>query len=275
MKKVAIALLSVTLISSSACAENKDAENKNIVATYSEGEVTSEQVMEQFKPMLDMQPENKDKKFSELDKNVQEMLVKGFINQKLFEKEAEKLGIRSSEDFKKKVKAAESQLLQQELIERQLKTAVTDKLIDEEYNKLAKELKGQKEIRVAHILVDTEEKAKEIKKKLNKGSKFEDLVKEFSKDEGSKANGGELGYVMKGQLVPEFENKAFSMKQDEISDPVKTQFGWHIIKALDSRDVKIPPKEQALNGIKGKLSRDTIEKYITELSAKAKIELKL
>ena len=275
MKKVAIALLSVTLISSSACAENKDAENKNIVATYSEGEVTSEQVMEQFKPMLDMQPENKDKKFSELDKNVQEMLVKGFINQKLFEKEAEKLGIRSSEEFKKKVKAAENQLLQQELIERQLKTAVTDKLIDEEYNKLAKELKGQKEIRVAHILVDTEEKAKEIKKKLNKGSKFEDLVKEFSKDEGSKANGGELGYVMKGQLVPEFENKAFSMKQDEISDPVKTQFGWHIIKALDSRDVKIPPKEQALNGIKGKLSRDTIEKYITELSAKAKIELKL
>ncbi|MBY0534000.1 MAG: SurA N-terminal domain-containing protein [Rickettsiaceae bacterium] len=102
MKKVAIALLSVTLISSSACAENKDAENKNIVATYSEGEVTSEQVMEQFKPMLDMQPENKDKKFSELDKNVQEMLVKGFINQKLFEKEAEKLGIRSSEEFKKK-----------------------------------------------------------------------------------------------------------------------------------------------------------------------------
>ena len=274
MKKIAIALLSATLVSNSACAENKS-ENKNVVASYSEGDVTSEQVMEQFKPILDTQPENKDKKFSELDKNVQEMLVKGFINQKLFEKEAEKLGIRDSEDFKKKVKATEAQLLQQELIERKLKTAVTDKLIDAEYNKLAKELKGQKEVKIAHILVDTEEKAKQLKEKLNKGSKFEDLVKEFSKDEGSKANGGELGYVMKGQLVPEFENKAFSMKQDEISDPVKTQFGWHIIKALDSRDVKIPPKEQALNGIKGKLSRDTIEKYITELSAKAKIELKL
>ena len=274
MKKIAIALLSATLVSNSACAENKS-ENKNIVARYSEGEVTSEQVMEQFKHILDTQPEKKKKKFSELDKNVQEMLVKGFINQKLFEKEAEKLGIRDSEDFKKKVKATEAQLLQQELIERKLKTAVTDKLVDAEYNKLAKELKGQKEVKIAHILVDTEEKAKQLKEKLIKGSKFEDLVKEFSKDEGSKANGGELGYVMKGQLVPEFENKAFSMKQDEISDPVKTQFGWHIIKALDSRDVKIPPKEQALNGIKGKLSRDTIEKYITELSAKAKIELKL
>ena len=84
MKKIAIALLSATLVSNSACAENKS-ENKNVVASYSEGEVTSEQVMEQFKPMLDTQPENKNKKFSELDKNVQEMLVKGFINQKLFE----------------------------------------------------------------------------------------------------------------------------------------------------------------------------------------------
>jgi parvulin-like peptidyl-prolyl isomerase len=274
MKKIAIALLTATLVSNSACAENKS-ENKNVVASYSDGDVTSEQVMEQFKPILDAQPENKNKKFSELDKNVQEMLVKGFINQKLFEKEAEKLGIRESEDFKKKVKATEAQLLQQELIERKLKTAVTDKLIDAEYSKLAKELKGQKEVKVAHILVDTEEKAKQLKEKLTKGSKFEDLVKEFSKDEGSKATGGELGYVMKGQLVPEFENKAFSMKQNEISDPVKTQFGWHIIKVLDSRDVTIPPKEQALNGIKGKLSRDAIEKYITELADKAKIELKL
>ena len=59
------------------------------------------------------------------------------------------------------------------------------------------------------------------------------LVKEFSKDEGSKANNGEIGYVIKGQLVPEFESKAFSMKKDEISDPVKTQFGWHIIKVLN------------------------------------------
>ena len=168
MKKIAIALLSATLVSNSACAENKS-ENKNVVASYSEGDVTSEQVMEQFKPILDTQPENKDKKISELDKNVQEMLVKGFINQKLFEKEAEKLGIRDSEDFKKKVKATEAQLLQQELIERKLKTAVTDKLIDAEYNKLAKELKGQKEVKIAHILVDTEEKAKQLKEKLNKG----------------------------------------------------------------------------------------------------------
>ena len=270
MKKIALALLSATLVINSACGDNK-----NVVATYIDGEVTSDQVMEQFKPLLDSQVENKNKKFSELDKNLQEMLVKGFINQKLLEKEAEKLGIRNTDEFKKKSKIAEEQVLQQELIEGKIKVAVTDKLIDEEYNKFAKELKGQKEVKVAHLLVATEAEAKEIKKKLNKGSKFDALAKEFSKDESSKAKGGELGYVLKGQLVPEFENKAFSMKKDEISDPVKTQFGWHIIKVLDFQDVKIPTKEQALANIKAKLSRAAIEQYILDLNSKAKIEMKL
>lgn len=269
MKKIAIAaLLSASLMSSSAFADT-------VVATYLDGNVTSEQVMEQFKPMLDMQPENKNKKFSDLDKNMQEILIKGYINQKLLEKEAERLNIRGSDDFKKKIKAAEDMIVQQELIERRTKDVITDKMIDEEYNTMVKNLKGQKEIKTSHILVDSEEKAKEIKKKINKGSKFEALAKEFSKDEGSKVNGGELGYVLKGQLVPEFENKAFSMKKNEVSDPVQTQFGWHVIKVLDTRDVKIPTKEQALNNIKAKLTNDVIKAYLTDLADKAKIELKI
>jgi peptidylprolyl isomerase/peptidyl-prolyl cis-trans isomerase C len=270
MRKLAIVFLSATLLTSSALAADS-----KVVATYTGGDVKSSQVMEQFQPVLAMQPENKGKSFSELDKNVQELLVRGYINQKLFEKEADKLGIRNSAEFKEKLQVAESQLLQQELIERHLKTAVTDAMVDVEYGKLIESLKGQKEVKASHILVDTEEAAKEIKKKLNKGSKFKDLVKEFSKDEGSKANGGELGYVMKGQLVPEFESKAFSMKKDEISDPVKTQFGWHIIKVLDSRDVKTPSKEQAASSIRSKLSREAIEKYFTKLSDQADVKLKL
>lgn len=271
MKKLAVLFLSATLLSTPALAV-KD----KVVGTYDGGKVTEQQVMQQFKPVLAMQAENKGKNFSELDEKVQELLVRGYINQKLFEKEADKLGIRKSKEFQEKLKVAESQMLQQELIERHLKTAVTDKMVDAEYDKLAKSLKGQREVKASHILVDTEEKAKEIKKKLNKGSKFEALVKEFSKDEGSKANNGEIGYVIKGQLVPEFESKAFSMKKDEISDPVKTQFGWHIIKVLNSRAVKVPTKEQAATGIRGKLSREAVEKYFTKLadSANVKVDLK-
>ena len=166
-------------------------------------------------------------------------------------------------------------MLQQDLIERQLKDKITDKMIDDEYKKMVAELKGQEEVKTSHILVDTEEKAKEIKKKLNKGSSFADLVKEFSKDEGSKANGGEIGYVTKGQLVPEYEEKAFAMKKNEISEPVKSQFGWHIIKMLDKRAVQVPTKEQAEPSIKNKLSRDVVEKYFADLAEQAKIELKL
>ena len=270
MKKLAVVFLSATLLSSSVLATKG-----NVVGTYTGGEVTSDQVMEQFKPMLEMQPANKDKKFSELDKNIQEVMVRGYINQKLLDKEADNLGIRNSAEFKNKIKAAETQLLQQELIERHLKTAVTDKMVNDEYEKLAKSLKGQKEVKASHILVDTEETAKEIKKKLSKGSNFATLAKEFSKDEGSKVNGGELGYVMKGQLVPEFESKAFAMKKDEISDPVKTQFGWHIIKVLDSRTAKVPTKEEAENGIRNKLSREAIEKYFATLAEKANVKLEL
>lgn len=269
MKKTAIvALLSASLMSSVAFADT-------VVATYIDGQVTSEQVMAKFKPMLDMQEENKGKNFNELDKNVQELLVKSYINQKLLDKEAEKLNIRSTDEFKKKMKSAEELIVHQELIERQTKASVTDKAIDEEYNNLVKSLKGQKEIKASHILVENEETAKEIKKKINKGAKFNALAKEYSKDEGSKVNGGELGYVMKGQLVPEFENKAFAMKKDEVSDPVKTQFGWHIIKVLDSRDVKIPTKEQALNNIKAKLTNDAVKAYLNELADQAKIEMKI
>jgi peptidylprolyl isomerase len=270
MKKLAIAFLSATLLSSSAFGSS----NK-VIASYSGGNVTESQVMEQFKPMLAMQPENKDKKFSELDKNIQEVLVRGYINAKLFEKEAEKLSIRNSQEFKDKIKNIEQQMIQQELIESKLKEKITDAMIDEEYKNLVTSLKGQEEIKTSHILLDTEEKAKEVKKKLNKGSKFADLAKEFSKDEGSKANSGEIGYTMKGQLVPEYENKAFAMKKNEISDPVKSQFGWHVIKMLDKRAVKTPTKEQAMQGIRAKLSREVVEKYMEELSANANIELKL
>lgn len=270
MKKIAVLFLSATLISPLAFA----ADGK-VVASYIGGDVTDAEVMNQFKPVLEMQPENKGKTFSQLEPNIQEALIKGYINIKLIDQEAKTLGIRDSKEFKEKFATIEQQMIQQELIEKHLKSALTDKMIDDEYNEMVKTFKGAEEIKTAHILVDTEEKAKEIKKKLNKGGDFTALVQEFSKDEGSKANGGEIGYAMKGQLVPEYEAKAFAMKKNEISDPVKSQFGWHIIKLLDKRNAKVPTKEQALPGIKNKLSREIIEKYFKELSEKAHIEMKL
>lgn len=270
MKKILTIILSASILSSAAYAD----EDK-IIATYKGGEVKESQIMQQFKSALDMQPVNQGKKFSELDSNLQEALVKGYINVKLLEQEAINQKIETSKEFQEKLNNVKSQLLQQELVERHIKSMLTDKMIDEEYNKLVDSLKGKEEIKVSHILLDAEEKAKEVKKKLSKGAKFSDLAKESSLDDGSKATGGELGYIMKGQLVPEFEEKALSMKVNEISDPVKTQFGWHIIKVLDKRPAKIPTKEEAKQGINAKLSREIVEKYFTDLANKAEIKLNL
>ena len=268
MKKLATLLLSATLLSSGAYAEADKS-----VATFKGGEVKESDVMNQFKDALSQDPTFKDKKFTDLDQKMQEALVKGYLNTKLLAIEAKNSGIENSKEFQEKFSTAKDQMLQQKVIEDYLKKAVTDSMIDTEYNKLVDSLKGKEEVKASHILVDTEEKAKEAKKKLSKGSKFADVVKEFSNDQSTKASGGTLGYFIEGQLVPEFEKKAFSMKVGEISDPVKTQFGWHIIKVEDKRKVKAPSKEEAKQSVVSKLNRDALEKFFDELAKKYDLKM--
>jgi parvulin-like peptidyl-prolyl isomerase len=269
-KRIAAILLSLSL-----SAYNAYADDDTVLATYSGGKVTESQVMSHFKQILDSQPANKDKKFADLDSALQEVLVRGYINSKLLTKEAEDKKIGESKTFQEKLNMAKTQMMQQELMEAKIKDSVTDAAIEQEYKRFVESIKGQDEIKVAHMLVDTKEKALEIKKKLAKGTKFASLVKEYSKDEGSKNNGGDIGYVMKGQLVPEFESAAFAMKVGEVSEPVKTQFGWHVIKVVDKRPVKVPALEDEKANIQARLARSEVEKYITDLVSKADLKLSI
>ncbi len=269
-KKLATLLLSATLLSSSiAYADDK------VLATFKGGDVKESEVMGQFKDALQSQPNFKDKKFSELERNMQEALIRGFVNTKLIELDAASSGVENSKDFQAKLEQTKKQLMQQEVIDTYLKSAVTDKMLDDGYTKLAASLKDKDEIKVSHILVDTEEKAKAAKKKLNKGAKFADVVKEFSTDQQSKASGGTLGYFTQGQMVPEFETKAFAMKVGEISDPVKTPFGWHIIKLEDKRKAKVPTKDEAKTSIVNKLNRDALEKLFEDLGKKYDLKVNI
>ncbi|MCC8371447.1 MAG: peptidylprolyl isomerase [Rickettsia endosymbiont of Pseudomimeciton antennatum] len=270
MKRISIAFLSASLLASSAFAD----EDK-IVATYKGGEVKESQVMQQFQSSLDTQPGVKGKKFADFNANLQEMLVRGYVDAKLLEQEAKNSNIESSKEFQAKLNIAKNQLIQQELMERYVKFHVDEKMINAEYDKLVASLKGKEEVKVSHILVATEKEAINIKNRLNKGEKFAKLAKDFSQDEGSKGNGGEIGYITSGQLVPEFENKALSMKVNEISSPVKTQFGWHIINVLDKRPAQVPTKEEAIANITNKLSREVILKYVADLESKADVKIML
>lgn len=274
-----IVLLSSTLISSIAYGtdeikkDTKTFSDSSVVAEYKGIKVTLKEVLGQFKDLMENQPAMKDKKFDELDKNIQENMIKGFIHAQLLDQEAKSSKIQESAAFKEKLDQIKQQLVQQTFIENIIKQKVTDASISSEYEKLKKELSGKEEVKASHILVETEEKAKEVKSKLDKGEKFENLAKQYSTDEGSKANGGELGFFSKGQLVPEFENTAFSMKKGEVSAPVKTQFGWHVIKLDEKRAMKVPTLEESKPSIQNKLGREAIEAYITELDKKSNIKI--
>ncbi|XVN42475.1 MAG: peptidylprolyl isomerase [Candidatus Rickettsia vulgarisii] len=270
MKRISIVFLSASLLASIAFADTDQ-----VVATYKGGEVKESQVMKEIQPFLANQPGGKDKKFSDFDANMQEALVRGYISSMLVKDAAKNSGIESSKEFQEKLNNIKDQMVSQQLLENYVKANVNDKMIADEYNKLVASIKGKEEIKVSHILVDTEEKAKDIQNRLKKGENFAKLAKELSKDDGSKANGGEIGYITPGQLVPEFEEKAFSMKKDEVSSPVKTQFGWHIIKVLDKRPAQVPSKEKATPDITGKLGREAIQKYIADLESEADVKITL
>ena len=263
--------IQVALVASVLCSSAVFALDSKIVATYKEGKVTEQQVVDQFKPVIDANFGGKS--FSELDFEMQEFLVNNFINAKLLEAEVSKQKITESKEFKEKIDNAAKQLAITELFGKIVAEKVTPALVEQEYEKIIAELKNQEEIKVSHILVATQKEANAIKNRLNNGEKFAALAKKLSKDEGSKAKGGEMSYMRKGQLDPVFEKAAFALKKGEVSAPVETQFGWHIIKLEDKRPLQLPTKEKGMEFAKTKLGELAVVNYINELNKNADVKI--
>lgn len=274
MKKLSIVLLSVSMLSSIAFADNAD----RVVATYTGGEVRESQIMKEFKPQLNLPSGETIKNFDDFPPQDQDKLIRIYVNNILLTKEVEKSNITSSKEFQEKLKNAKNQLAQKELLENYVKSNLTDKMFDDEYNKYVTSLKGKEQLKVAHILVKSEKEANDLKNKLNKGADFAKLAGESSLDKASATNGGVIGYILlnqPGQLAPEFEKKAFALKVNEVSIPVKTDYGWHIIKVLEKKPVPIPTKEEAKMTIDNVLAAEILKKYISDLEAKADLKIML
>lgn len=184
--------------------------------------------------------------------------------------EAKKLG--DTADFKKKLAMARTKLLMEALLQSEAKAAVTEEAMKKVYADAIKDMGNEQEVSARHILVESEDDAKTIAADLKKGGDFAAIAKEKSKDPGSKDTGGDLGFFTKDQMVPEFAEAAFKLDKGQISDPVKSQFGWHVIRVDDKRAKQPPSFEQVKDQIENFVQRKAQADLIQKLRAEAKID---
>lgn len=194
------------------------------------------------------------------------------INLEVMAQEAAKLGLDKDPEVVQQTELARQSVIVGAFVQDYAKKhPISEDQIKQEYDKLKTKL-GSKEYNARHILVETEEEAKAVIAQLDKKAKFEKLA-EKSKDTGSAAQGGSLGWNIPGNFVPEFANVMANLKKGEYTKvPVQSQFGWHVIKLDDVRDMKVPPLEELKPQLQQRLQQQSIQKAIADLRAKAKIE---
>jgi peptidyl-prolyl cis-trans isomerase C len=189
----------------------------------------------------------------------------------LVAKAAEGNKITEGDEFKRRLAYLRNKLLMETFLQSEAKAAVTDAAMQQVYQDASKQVAGEKELRARHILVATEDEAKAATAELKKGADFAELAKQKSKD-SSAAQGGDLDYFTKDQMVPEFAEAAFKLEKGQVSEPIKTQFGWHIIKVEDKRDREMPPFDKVKEQIETYLVRRSQAELITKLREGAKID---
>jgi peptidyl-prolyl cis-trans isomerase C len=267
MKKLCILLCAALLIFS--CSKKQDGK---VLVTMEGGTIT----LEEFNTALDKIPMNM--KMLVASQTGKRTYLDSLITKKLLLKEARKEKMDTDKEFLEKLDEIKDQLLMESLLKKKLAkdAGLTDEELKKYYDAHKEEFKKDGEINTRHILVKTEEEAKQILQKVQKGEDFAELARRYSLDPSAKASGGEIGFHPKGTLVPEYDAAAFKLKKvGQISPIVKTQFGYHIIKLEGAKPPSYVPFEEVKDFIKQKLGqekqKELFEKYVSELKKSAKI----
>ncbi|MFN7725494.1 MAG: peptidylprolyl isomerase [Rubrivivax sp.] len=206
---------------------------------------------------------------------VQQQARDQVVLREIFTQEAERQGVAASADYKAQMELARQSILIRELFQSySKKNPVTDAEAKAEYDKFKAAASGT-EYRARHILVEKEEEAKALIAQIKAGGSFEELAKKNSKDPGSGANGGDLDFAKPDSYVPEFGAAMAKLKKGEMTDaPVKTQFGFHIIKLEDTREAQFPAFDDVKGQLKQRLEQGKLQQYQEDLRAKAKTDYK-
>jgi len=200
-------------------------------------------------------------------------LLEHAIAIRLLAAEGRKVKLQESEPVKKRLRYIEGQYVYEAYVEKIVGERATEAKLKEAYEAFVKDYKGEEEVRASHILVKTEQEAKDIIAQLEKGADFAKLAKEKSVDPSKDRNAGDLGFFSKEQMVKEFAEAAFAMKKGEtVKAPVKTQFGWHVIRVTDRRAGAAPKFEEVKDQLRQKLAEGIASEEITKLKGAAKID---
>src|SRR4030043_467794 len=273
MRKVVVLILIVPLLFAFVACAKKGGQKGSDLAKVGNVTITQAELEREIKNL----PDFAQKIFAGI--GGKERFLNELVKKELLYQEALKKGLDKNTEYLKKVEEFKKLTLIGQLLEKEIETKakVTDQDVKDYYEKHKQELASVSQIRASHIIVKTEEDAKKILERLKKGEDFAKIAKKSSIDPGSAKNGGDLGFFSSGQMVPEFEAAAARLKPGEISEPVKTKFGYHIIKVTDKKMGKPVEFEKVRNVIFQRLSaerqKEFFDSYIEDLKKSYKVEL--
>jgi peptidyl-prolyl cis-trans isomerase C len=201
-----------------------------------------------------------------------DILIGYVADLKLGAKAAEDAKLASAPEFTRRLAYMREKLLVDEYLDAQVKKAITPDAVRKLYDETSKEMKPEEEVRARHILVESEDDAKKAAARVKGGEDFTKVAAELSKDPGSKTDGGELGFFTKDRMVAPFAEAAFKMKPNEISDPVQSQFGWHVIQVEEKRTKPTPSFDEMKDQIEQYLTRRAQQDAVLALRATGKVE---
>jgi peptidyl-prolyl cis-trans isomerase C len=244
-------------------------ESGTVVAEVNGKPIYSSEAERQFSNMLQG---SKDASFEQLDEKAKFVVIREIAAQKVILEEAYKQGVDDKDDVQRRINDFKEGVIKEEFLSQMAKDQVTDEKIKQRYDSDVVALKGKSQFKIKHILVKTENDAQEVQKLL-KVNPFEQVAKHKSIDDKTALTGGDLGYVIEGNMIPEIEKAITPLAVGSVSQPVKTSFGWHIIKLEGKAAAEPAPYDQVKALLARALYQEAIQNYVKKSIENVKIEM--
>ena len=264
---IALALAWAVIVAPSGSAEEQPAGEDPVLAVVDGTEIHRSEVVEAARSLP---PE-----YLAQSEQILPALVERYVDLKLLGTRAEASGLNDDPEVKETLAKLQQDVVREVYLRRYLKERVTDEVLQARYQDYLKANPPQPEVHARHILVPTQEEAQKVIQQLDSGKDFTAVAAEASKG-GSAQNGGDLGWFVKGDMLPEFAAVAFALEPGQVSkEPVETQFGWHVIKVEERRDRQPPPFDEVKGKLESEAQQELVTALLQELRKDAKIEIKI